>query len=43
MRLLTGSSAWGMVLPEIWRAGRAWIPAENRGIFRAPGGAASCW
>lgn len=38
MRLFTGSSAWGMVLPEIWREGHTWIPSENRGIFRAPGG-----
>lgn len=39
MPLLTGSSAWGMVLPAIWRERGMWHPAEGERLpARMPGG-----
>lgn len=40
MRLITGSSAWGMVLPHIWREQGIWGPTlEAKVPTRADGGA----
>lgn len=37
--LLSGSSGWGMVLPDIWRRNGSWTPCGSTGMVAAPGGA----
>jgi len=39
MPLLSGSSAWGMVMPQIWRERGMWTPSPSERVpARAPGG-----
>lgn len=36
--LISGSSAWGMVLPDIWRQNGSWTPSTRGELVAPPGG-----
>lgn len=38
LKLLTGSSAWGMVLPSLWQTSGEWVPSALQLLKRKPGG-----